>query len=52
MPPRRRAVGMIAVALLVTAVVLAYSPTLTSLANKWLSDSETYGHGLLIAAVY
>lgn len=51
MPPRRRAVGMIAVALLVTAVVLAYSPTLKSLANKWLSDSETYGHGLLIAAV-
>ena len=51
MPPRRRAVGMIAVALLVTAVVLAYSPTLKSLASKWLSDSETYGHGLLIAAV-
>ena len=51
LPPRRRAAGMMAVALLVTAVVLAYSPTLKSLANKWLSDSETYGHGLLIAAV-
>lgn len=51
MPPRRRAVGMMAVALLVTAVLLAYSSTLQSLANKWLSDSQTYGHGLLIAAV-